>query len=186
VQHLPRLAAPLVNGGILLQLVLILAPLSLVAVGGAIAVLPEIHRQVVQVYGWMSDAEFADLFALAQAAPGPNVLVVSFIGWKVAGAAGALVALLALCVPSSVLAYATARAWRRFRDAPWRRAVQTGLAPLSVGLVLASGAILTQAADTSLAAYAITAATALLVLRTRFHPLLFLAVAAALAVAGWL
>ena len=174
------------NGSVLLQLVWMLAPLSLVAVGGAIAVLPEIHRQVVDVYAWMSDAEFADLYALAQAAPGPNVLIVSFIGWKVAGAAGALVALLALCVPSSVLAYATARAWRRFRDAPWRRPVQAGLAPVSVGLVLASGVVLTQAADTTLGAYVVTAATVLLVLRTSFHPLVFLAIAAALAVAGWL
>ena len=170
----------------LLQLVLLFAPLSLVAVGGANTVLPEIHRQVVQVHGWMGDADFADLYSLAQAAPGPNVLVVSFIGWKVAGWAGALLALLALCVPSSVLAYATARAWRRFRDAPWRRAVQVGLALVAVGLVLASGAILVQAADRSLAAYAVTAATALLVLRTRVHPLIFLAVAAGLGIAGWL
>jgi chromate transporter len=97
----------------LLELVLVFAPLSLVAVGGANVVLPDIHRQVVQVYGWMTDADFADLFALAQAAPGPNVLVVSLIGWKVAGWTGALVAILAMCLPSSVLAYGMARAWRR-------------------------------------------------------------------------
>src|SRR5258706_13600256 len=59
--------------------------LSLIAVGGAITVIPEMHRSVVEVHGWMSGAQFADLFALAQAAPGPNILVVSLIGWKVAG-----------------------------------------------------------------------------------------------------
>jgi chromate transporter len=170
----------------LLELVLVFAPLSLVAVGGANVVLPDIHRQVVQVYGWMSDADFADLFALAQAAPGPNVLVVSLIGWKVAGWAGALVAILAMCLPSSALAYATARAWRRFRDARWRRPVQAGLAPITVGLVLSSGAVLAVAADASPLAYAVTAATALLVLRTGAHPLVFLAVAAGLGLAGWL
>jgi len=169
----------------LLELVLVFAPLSLVAVGGANVVLPDIHRQVVQVYGWMTDADFADLFALAQAAPGPNVLVVSLIGWKVAGWTGALVAILAMCLPSSVLAYGMARAWRRFRDAPWRRPVQAGLAPITIGLVLASAAVLAGAADASPLAYAITAATTVLVLRTGAHPLVFLAVAAVLGIAGW-
>ena len=175
------------NGETLLQLVLLLAPLSLVAVGGVIVVLPEIHRQAVDGYGWLTDSEFADLFALAQAAPGPNVvLVVSLIGWKVAGGAGALIALLAMCVPSAVVAYAMTCAWQRFRDAPWRRPVQRGLAPISVGLVLASATVLIGAADTTPTAYAVTAATAALVLRTGLHPLVLMGAAACLAVAGWL
>jgi chromate transporter len=176
-----------VTGTALLQLVLLLAPLSLVAVGGMNVVLPEIHRQTVQGYGWLTDTQFADLYALAQAAPGPNIaLLVSLIGWKVAGGPGTLVALLAMCAPSAVLAYTVTRVWRRFRDAPWRRPVQAGLAPISVGLVLASGTVLVQAADTTPIAYAVTAATILLVLRTGLHPLLLMAAAAALALAGWL
>ena len=171
----------------LLQLTAIIAPLSLVAVGGINVVLPEIHRQAVHGYGWLTDGEFADLFALAQAAPGPSmVLLVSLLGWKAAGWAGTLVALLAICGPSSLLAYAMARVWQRFRDAPWRRPVQAGLAPIAVGLVLASGTILTSAADTTITAYAVTAATAALVLWTRLHPLVPMAAAAALAIAGWL
>jgi chromate transporter len=171
----------------LLQLIIMLVPLSLVAVGGVNTVLPEIHRQVVQSYGWLSDGEFASLFALAQAAPGPNIaLLVALIGWQVAGGLGTAVALLAMCVPSGVLAYAMARLWQRFRDARWRRPVQAGLAPISVGLVLASGVVLTRAADTTLVAYAVTAVTAVLVLRTQLHPLLLLGAAAVLGVAGWM
>ncbi|HEY7068367.1 MAG TPA: chromate transporter [Chloroflexota bacterium] len=175
------------NGTVLLQLAVMLVPLSLVAIGGVNTVLPEIHRQTVQTYGWMTDGEFADLFALAQAAPGPNIsLLVALIGWQVAGAAGIVVGLLAMSVPSGLLAYAMTRAWDRFRDARWRRPVQLGLAPVAVGFVLASGTLLIRAADTTPAAYAVSAVAAALTLRTRLHPLLVLAGAAALAVAGWL
>src|SRR5207237_7217812 len=81
VQHRTGLAAGSMNVGTLLELVLLLAPLSLVAVGGINAVLPEIHRQAVQQYGWLTDSEFADLFAIAQAAPGQSmVLLVGLIG----------------------------------------------------------------------------------------------------------
>jgi len=78
------------------------AVLSLVAIGGINAILPEIHRVVVDVEAWMTSAQFADLFALAQLAPGPNAMIVALIGWKVAGVGGALVATLAACGPSSI------------------------------------------------------------------------------------
>lgn len=171
---------------VLLDLVLVFAPLSLVAVGGVMVVLPDIHRQVVEVHGWLTDAQFADLFALARAAPGPNVLLVSLIGWQAAGWAGAVVATLAMCGPSAVLAYVAARLWRRFRDAPWRRPVQAGMVPISAGLVLATAVVVAGAVETTPLGYVLTALTVLLVLRTRLHPLLLMAGAAALALAGWL
>ena len=175
------------NGAVLLQLVVMLVPLSLVAIGGVNSVLPEIHRQVVDGYGWMSDGEFADLFAVAQAAPGPNIaMLVTLIGWKLAGGVGIVVALLAISVPSGLLAYGMTHAWHRFRAARWRRPVQAGLAPIAVGFVLASGTLLIRAADTTVAAYAVSAATAVLMLRTRVHPLLIMAAAAAVGVLGWL
>ncbi len=170
----------------LAALAAILAPLSLVSIGGANTILPEVHRQVVGVRGWMSDAEFADLFALARAAPGPNVLLYSIVGWKVAGVLGALVATLALSGPSSVLAFASLRAWRRFYDAPWRRPVQAGIAPVAVGLMFASAYTLVGAADASPAAYVVTAVVAALTLWTRAHPLVLLLGAAALTLTGWL
>jgi len=159
--------------------------LSMLSIGGANAIIPEIHRRAVEVEHWMTDADFAQLFALSQAAPGPNVLIVSLIGWKVAGIAGGVVAMLAMSGPSSILTYAVAHAWERFRDAPWRIATQRGLAPVTVGLILASGYVLTRAADQSWIAYAITGATLVLGLATSLHPLWFLGAAAILGAAGF-
>ena len=172
------------NFEILVQLVAILVPLSLVAVGGGYTVLPEIHRQVVETRGWLTDAEFAELFALAQAAPGPNLLVVSLIGWRVGGLAGALVALLAMIGPSSILAFSVAHAWGRLGRVPWRLVVQSGLAPVAVGLMLAGGAVLVGSADLTPAAFAVTLAAAAAILRGGIHPLLLMALAAVLALAG--
>jgi chromate transporter len=151
--------------------------LSLMSIGGANAVIPEIHLRVVDTLHWMTDADFTQLFALSQAAPGPNVLIVSLVGWKVAGVSGAVVALVAMCGPSSALTYWFTQVWDRFRDAPLRVAIQRGLAPVTVGLVLSSGYVLTRTTDHSVPAYAVTGLTLLLVLTTRRHPLWWLAVA---------
>jgi chromate transporter len=109
---------------------------------------------------------------------------VSLIGWKVAGVVGGVMAMLAMSGPSSLLTYAVAHAWERFRDAPWRIAIQRGIAPVTVGLILASGYFLTRTADQSLSAYAITGATLALSLSTRLHPLWMLGVAAILGALG--
>lgn len=159
--------------------------LSMLSIGGANAIIPEIHRRAVDVHHWMTDADFAQLFALSQAAPGPNVLIVSLIGWKVAGVVGGVVAMLAMSGPSSLLTYGVAHAWERFRDAPLRIAIQRGLAPVTVGLILASGYVLTRATDQSWAAYAITAVTLGLGLVTPMHPLWFLGIAAVIGALGW-
>lgn len=160
------------------------AVLSLIAVGGANPILPELQRQAVDVYGWMSSARFTDLFAVAQAAPGPNLLVVTLIGWDVAGLPGALVATLAICAPSGILAYFVSRLWDRFRLARWRVAIQAGLVPVTIGLVAAGAYVIARSADTSLAALLITLTTAAALFYTRLHPLLFLAAGAALGLAG--
>lgn len=154
--------------------------LSLLAVGGANAVLPEMHRRVVDVAGWMTDAQFAQTFAIAQAAPGPNILVVTLIGWHVAGALGATVATLAVCGPTCVLAYVVGGVWRRFRFARWRRVVQAGLTPLTVGLISAGGYVLAQSAAHSFIAVALTVVSAVTLSITRINPLWMLAVGAVL------
>jgi chromate transporter len=159
--------------------------LSLLAIGGVNALIPEIHRRVVEMEHWMTDADFAQAFAIAQAAPGPNMLIVSVIGWKVSGVLGALVATVAICLPSSALTFAVAHIWDRFREAPLRVAIQNGLAPATVGLVLASGYILARTVDHSWAAFAITGATVAITLTTRLHPLVLLGIGAALGVAGF-
>ncbi len=145
---------------------------------------PEIHRQAVELRGWMTEAQFADLFAIAQVAPGPNVMLVSLVGFHVAGLWGALVATLAMCGPTAVLAALLSRTWDRFRGAPWRDIVQTALVPISVGLVAATAIVLTQVADRSWPAVAITAATAAVAYWTRWNPLWLIGIAGMAGLAG--
>jgi chromate transporter len=159
------------DGNILITLAVQFAIMSLLALGGANAVVPEMHRQAVEFRSWMTDREFADMFAISQAAPGPNVMLVTLIGYHVAGVAGAFVTTLAMCGPTAVLAHFLGRAWDRFKGASWRVAVQRGVTPISVGLVGASAIVLTRAADRSWLAVAITVATALTAYWTRWNPL---------------
>ena len=166
----------------LVSLALIFAQLSLIAFGGGNTTLPEMHRQVVEVHRWMSSADFAALYALAQASPGPNLMVAPLIGWHVAGFAGMAVTALAIFGPSTALTIVAFRLWRRFDEGPWRRAVQMGLAPISVGLVAASATIITRTVDRAWIFAAITAATVAVTLRFKLHPLWLLAAGAA---AGW-
>jgi chromate transporter len=169
---------------LLTDLAAVFAQLSLLAFGGANAVLPEMQRQVVQVHPWMTAAEFAALFALAQAAPGPNMLVATLVGWRVAGLGGALVATLSLCAPSSVLTFGVAHLWYRFRAAPWRVLVQRGLMPVTAGLLMASAVLLTESTTTNWKTAALTGAATVVFLRVRLNPLILLAAGAALGVLG--
>lgn len=168
----------------LATLALQFALLSLVAIGGANAVLPAMHQVAVVEQGWLDDRAFSALFALANAAPGPNVLIVTLIGYKVAGLTGGLVATAAMCGPSSLLSFTVSGLWQRWRDTPSRRRLQQALAPITIGLVLASAALLCRSADTGLVAGLITAATAAAVLFSRLNPLWLLGAAALLGLAG--
>ena len=153
------------------------ATLSLLAIGGANAVIPEMRHEVVDVFRWMDTPTFLNLFAIAQAAPGPNVLVVSLIGWQVAGFSGLLVATLAIGMPSSVLAFATGRVLRRLGDARPVALLRAGLVPIAVGLILASGVVMARAADHSAFGVALTAGAAALLVATDLNPLVALAAA---------
>jgi chromate transporter len=155
----------------LIALAVIFSQLSLLAFGGGNTILPEMQRQVVDVHHWMPASEFSALFALAQAAPGPNMMVVTLVGWHVAGWAGMLVTSLAKFGPSSIVTILAMHAWNRFKDRPWRRIAQKGLVPVTAGLVAASALLIAQASDTSWFAWIITGVCALLAFRTRIHPL---------------
>ena len=162
------------------------ALLSLFAVGGANAAIPEMHRVAVDVMHWMSDRQFADSFAIAQLAPGPNVVIVTLIGYHVAGLAGAAVATVAMCGPTCAMAFFVARIWDRFKDAPWRIAIQAGLVPMSLGLIAASAFVLARAADHSISAALVTMATAAVAYWTRINPLWVFLVAGLIGLGGWL
>jgi chromate transporter len=147
------------------------ALLSLFAIGGAMAVIPEMHRQAVDVSHWMTDRQFADLFAIAQAAPGPNIIIVTLIGYQAAGFAGAMVATLAMCGPTCVITYYVSRTFDRFKDAEWRIVTQAGLVPVSVGLFAAGAFVVARVADRSLVAFAITLSVAAVAYFTRINAL---------------
>jgi len=160
------------------------ALLSLFAVGGANAAIPEMHRIAVEVMQWMSDRQFADSFAIAQVSPGPNVIIVTLIGYHVAGLAGAAVATIAMCGPTCVLAFLVARTWDRFKEARWRIAIQSGLVPVSLGLIAASASVLARSADHNIYAGILTAATATVGFATRTNPLWLFAAGGLLGVLG--
>jgi chromate transporter len=168
----------------LLALALVFAQFSLLAFGGTNSVLPEMQRQTVEVHAWLGAHEFAALFALAQAAPGPNMMVVSLIGWRVAGLAGALTTTAAVAAPSSILTLLVSGAWYRFRDKPWRRALQSGLMPVTAGLVMASAALLIEATTVGWTAGVVTVVATGLFMVTRLNPLVVLAAAAGLGALG--
>jgi chromate transporter len=160
---------------ILADLAVTFALLSLISFGGMPAVMPEMQRLVVEVKAWTSEAEFIQLFAIAQAAPGPNVLIVSLIGWKAAGLPGAVVALLAVCGPAAVLSWWVADLWERFKESPWRIAIQKAIAPLVVGLTLSGGFVLITPSTPDWRLWAIAAASATALLTLKINPLWILA-----------
>jgi chromate transporter len=158
--------------------------MSLFAVGGANSAVPEMHRVAVDVRHWMTDTQFADIFAISQLSPGPNVLIVTLIGYSVAGVAGALVATLAMCGPTAILAYYVSRLLQRSSQSRWPAIVQAALVPLSIGLMGASGLILALTSDRTWAAGLLTATCAVLAFATRLNPLWMLLAGGALGFAG--
>ena len=171
--------------GLLPALAIVFLQLSLLSFGGGNSVLPEMQRQFVDVHHWLSAQDFTAMYALAQAAPGPNMMIAPLLGWRVGGLAGAGVVSLCIFGPASILAAVVLRLWNRFQHAAWRPKVQAGLAPVTVGLVGTSAALIIRGADHTWLLAAVTAACALLLMRTRVHPLALLAAGAAIGLTGF-
>jgi chromate transporter len=156
----------------LLALILVFGPLSLFSIGGGASLLAEIEHQSVAVHHWTTHREFADLFAISRAAPGPGTMLSTLIGWKVAGWSGALTATLALYLPSSLVAFGVSKMWGRWRGSPWHGAIERGLAPIAAGLVLAGGLAVLQAAGGAAVWAAAAVSTAVLLARPQLNPLI--------------
>jgi chromate transporter len=169
----------------LLALVLVFAPLSLVSLGGGPSIFAEMQRQSVEVHGWLSDAQFIDLFAISRAAPGPGSLIAALVGWQAAGPAGALAAALALYLPSSLLLLGIGHWWRRRGDSPARRVIERGLAPIAVGLIFAGVLTLLQADGAGMLEVATMALCTLALLRGAGPYLVMLLVALTYAGLQW-
>jgi chromate transporter len=159
--------------------------MSMLAIGGALATAPEIHRYLVDERGWIDDTQFSAAVALAQAAPGPNLLFVPVLGHAIAGLPGALVALLGILIPSTTLALAASRWGERRRHTRGVRAFVAGMAPVTIGLLLAAGSVLAQPLASHAAVWAVVAGAVLLSLATKINPVWLIATGAAAGAAGW-
>lgn len=158
--------------------------LSVLAIGGTATTLPDMHRLLVETHGWMTDAQFLSMYAISQAAPGPNILFVALFGWQVAGAAGAVVAMLGICGPSSVIALSFEYFSSRKPEARWPGRIRRGLAAVTIGLLFSSGWVLAAGTDHRWTAGALTLLTVVLMLTTRIHPFVLVAIGAAAGLAG--
>jgi chromate transporter len=154
---------------LLQQLAATFAWLSVLQFGGTNAVVPEMHRQAVDVFHWMDARTFANLFALAQLAPGPNVMIVSLVGWQVAGLAGLTVTTLATLIPPCLMAFAASRLMLRAGQSRWLLIVKDGLVPVAIGMILASGAVMVEASNPNTLGVAITVGATLFVAFTEFN-----------------
>jgi len=163
----------------LLALATVFVPLSVVTIGGGSAVVADIQRQVVDVHHWLTQTEFVNDFAIARMAPGPGSLLVTLIGWQVAGFWGAVVATLSIFGPTAFLIYGVAHLWSRYRGARWQKALEAGLRPLAAGMILAAVYVLLQALDGGWLARGIALLSTAVLMTTRINPLVLLAGGAA-------
>jgi chromate transporter len=159
----------------LLELALYFGLLSMISVGGMPSVMPEMQRYVVDVKGWLTPADFLQAFAVGQAAPGPNILIASLVGYKVAGLSGAIVALLAMCFPAAVIAWWVSELWDRFKDSPWRLAIQKAIAPIVVALILSGGFVIATPGAPDWRLWLIAGASAAAMIASKLNPLWMLA-----------
>jgi chromate transporter len=168
--------------GILWTLFVVFSTVSVFAIGGPSALIPEFHRQIVENLHLMTDEGFVHSVVLSQIAPGPNMLFISFIGWQVAGLAGLFVSTFAIIGPTSVLAFGVGRVMEGRRDASWVKAVKTSLAPIVVGLTVASAIVTARAADHDIVGILLTAGSAAFMVAFKRNPLWVIAAGALIGV----
>lgn len=164
--------------------------LSLLAIGGAITTVPDMHRYIVTEHHWLSDAQFTASIAIAQAAPGPNVLFVAVLGWNVAGPLGALVTMLGSLLPSTALSLFATRWGSQRSETRGVRAFTAGLMPLTLGLLLSTGWVLAQPYLASSAhrwgAIALIAITIAVMMRTKLSPIWLVLIGMTAGALGWI
>ena len=162
------------RGNLLWLLFSIFAPLSFVTIGGGASIIAPLNHQAVEVHHWVTQREFVDLFAISRVAPGPASLLVSLIGWKVAGWPGALVGAIGIFLPSSLLCYGVTRIWNHYRGKAFHTALEQGLVPVGAGLLIASALTILRASETGPPGWAIALAATMVLAWRSLHPLLIL------------
>jgi chromate transporter len=157
--------------------------LGVVSFGGGLAIVPEMHRQFVESNGWLTSVEFADGYALAQLAPGPNMLAVVFYGYRAAGLAAAVVAAIAMVTPGVTLSAWCGRAWETLAANAWIARLRRGLVPVGLGLMAGGVFVVGRTTITSWPLLLIAAVVAVVVHMKRVHPALMVLLAGAAGVA---
>jgi chromate transporter len=148
----------------------VFAYLSLLTVGGGMAAYPELEALTVNVHHWLTAPQLVHIYSVGQMAPGPNMMMVTAIGEWVAGPPGALAAVLAFFVPTGLLTFGVGRLWTRLEGWPWRDAIQRGLAPVSIGLLLAGSIVMARTAVVGWYGAAIAVAVFAIILFARINP----------------
>ncbi len=155
----------------------VFAYLSLLTVGGGMAAFPEMKHLVVDVHHWMTFDQLIHLYSMGQVAPGPNMMMIAGVGQWVAGPIGALMVVLAFFLPTGVLTLVVGRLWNRLENWPWRNSIRRGLAPVSIGLLLAGAYSIGKGTITGWESAAITAAVLAILVATGRNPIPLMAVA---------
>jgi chromate transporter len=174
-----------------LELAAMFGTLSLLSIGGGNAILPEMHLKAVRGEHWLTDSQFAGIFSISQAAPGPSILIVTLVGYaaglKAGGVPGAIlggiIATLAMILPAAMLVYVLTLFWQKAQKSRLRFAVEKGFAPLTVGLIMATSLVMSRAADHDWRAYSLTAVCTVIFVLTKTNPLI---VVLAAGLAGYL
>jgi chromate transporter len=166
-----------------IQLMTLFGSLSLLSIGGGNAVLPEMHLKAVRGAHWLTDSQFADIFSISQAAPGPSILIVALVGYAaglsvggvLAGVLGGVIATAAMIIPAATLVYVITLFWQKAQKSRLRYAVEKGFAPLTVGLILATSLVMSRAADHDWRAYSLTGICTVIFVFTKTNPLIVVA-----------
>jgi chromate transporter len=167
--------------------------LSLFSLGGGNTLLEEYRHMAVDKYCWITSNQFADIYAFAEAAPGPSSMIVGLLGMGAAWREGPLWALLSgvvaeasILLPSTLVMVAASLSWSRFKDSPWRLAFERGMGPITLGILFAVGLKILQTADHSPLAYGVSVLVCFLMLRTKISPLWFMGLAGVMGGLGWI
>jgi chromate transporter len=151
-------------------LIRVFAYLSLLTVGGGMAAFPELKHLTVEVHHWLTFPQLIHLYSVGQMAPGPNMMMIVSIGQWVAGLPGAIVVFIAFFLPTALLAFLIGRLWTRLEKWPWRKSIQLGLAPVSIGLLLAGCLTMAKGAVTGWVTAGVALAALTILLRSRINP----------------
>lgn len=151
-------------------LVRVFAYLSLLTVGGGMAAFPEMKTLTVDVHQWLTFSQLIHIYSVGQMAPGPNMMMIVVIGQWAGGFLGAILTVVAFFGPTAVLSFAVAKGWRKLEKWPWRQSIQRGLAPVSIGLLLAGCFTMAKGAITGLETGALAVGTLLVLMQYKINP----------------